>query len=139
MIRYSVKKNGVLTNSWTSDFADENHYEPCFGKPERWVLHKNEQDSEAYEESDVIEEKIVSVSGVDKKMVKLKAEYVLEIIELEQDKEHLLQQCHLKRRIEYPSLGEFADAFVKMQSGDSSQMEQYVAACLAVKAKYPKP
>jgi len=38
MIKYSVKKNGVITNSWTSDFADETHYEPCFGLPERAEL-----------------------------------------------------------------------------------------------------
>lgn len=44
-----------------------------------------------------------------------------------------------KRRESYPSLGEFADAFVKMQNGDSSQMNSYVAACLEVKANNPKP
>lgn len=69
----------------------------------------------------------------------LPAEYTIEIIDLDQDPEYLLQQCHAKRQAEYPSLGEFADAFVKMQNGDASQMEAYVAACLAVKAKYPKP
>lgn len=69
----------------------------------------------------------------------LPAEYTIEIIDLDQDPEYLLQQCHAKRQAEYPSLGEFADAFVKMQNGDASQMEVYVAACLAVKAKYPKP
>jgi hypothetical protein len=71
--------------------------------------------------------------------VMLPAEYSIEIIDLDQDPEYLLQQCHAKRQAEYPSLGEFADAFVKMQNGDSSQMEAYVAACMAVKAKYPKP
>lgn len=69
----------------------------------------------------------------------LPAEYQIEILDLDQDPVYLLQQCHAKRQAEYPSLGEFADAFVKMQNGDSSQMEAYVAACMAVKAKYPKP
>jgi hypothetical protein len=71
--------------------------------------------------------------------VMLPAEYSIEIIDLDQDPEYLLQQCHAKRQAEYPSLGEFADAFVKMQNGDSLQMEAYVTACMAVKAKYPKP
>ena len=43
------------------------------------------------------------------------------------------------RLAEYPPLGEFADAFVKLQSGDHMQMDQYVADCLAVKEKHPKP
>ena len=71
--------------------------------------------------------------------VVLPAEYTISIVDLDQDPEYLLQQCHAKRQAEYPSLGEFADAFVKMQSGDSSQMEAYVAACMAVKVKHPKP
>ena len=111
-----------------------------WGKPERWVLHKDEPMAEAYDEADVLEEKVeVSLDGISVKYVKLRSEYTIEIIDLDQDPEYLLQQCHAKRQAEYPSLGEFADAFVKMQNGDASQMEAYVAACLAVKAKYPKP
>jgi hypothetical protein len=128
------------------------------GKPERWVLHKDEPMAEAYDDADVLEEIIEeiqpaveavlddqgvevspAVAAVTQKKVKLKAQYSIEIIDLDQDPEYLLQQCHAKRQAEYPSLGEFADAFVKMQNGDASQMEAYVTACLAVKAKYPKP
>jgi hypothetical protein len=110
------------------------------GLPERWVLHKDEPMAEAYDEADVLEEEMRdTLDGVAQKFVKLKAEYSIEIIDLDQDPEYLLQQCHIKRQAEYPSLGEFADAFVKMQNGDPSQMEAYVGACMAVKAKYPKP
>ena len=66
-------------------------------------------------------------------------EYTIEIVDLNEDPEYLLQQCHNKRKAEYPPLGEFADAYVKLQQGDSSQMDAYVASCLVVKAKYPKP
>jgi hypothetical protein len=112
----------------------------AWGKPERWVLHKDEPMAEAYDEADVLEEEMRdTIDGVAQKWVKLKAEYSIEIIDLDQDSEYLLQQCHAKRQAEYPSLGEFADAFVKMQNGDSLQIEAYVAACMAVKAKYPKP
>ena len=42
----------------------------------------------------------------------------------------------IQRSKEYPSLTQFADAWVKQ---DEAALEQYRQACLAVKAKYPKP
>lgn len=41
-----------------------------------------------------------------------------------------------QRANEYPSIRDFADAWVK---NDSDALETYRQACLAVKAKYPKP
>ena len=40
------------------------------------------------------------------------------------------------RAREYPPMGDYLDAVVK---GDQAQIDAYIAACLAVKAKYPKP
>jgi hypothetical protein len=40
-----------------------------------------------------------------------------------------------KRRAEYPPVTDYLDAVVK---GDQAAMAAYVAACQAVKAKYPK-
>jgi hypothetical protein len=40
-----------------------------------------------------------------------------------------------KRRAEYPPMSDYLDGVVK---GDQAQIDAYVAACLAVKAKYPK-
>jgi hypothetical protein len=40
-----------------------------------------------------------------------------------------------KRAAEYPPMSDYLDAVVK---GDQAQIDAYVAACLAVKAKYPK-
>ena len=40
------------------------------------------------------------------------------------------------RRAEYPDFRDYLDGVVK---NDTAQIEAYVAACLAVKAKYPKP
>lgn len=40
------------------------------------------------------------------------------------------------RLSEYPSFSEYLDGVVK---GDQAQIDQYIADCLAVKAKYPKP
>jgi len=40
-----------------------------------------------------------------------------------------------KRKYEYPPITDYLDAVVK---GDQVQMQVYIDACLAVKAKYPK-
>lgn len=40
------------------------------------------------------------------------------------------------RMAEYPSMTEYLDGIVK---GDNAQVQAYIDACLAVKAKYPKP
>lgn len=41
-----------------------------------------------------------------------------------------------KRAREYPPITDYLDGIVK---GDQAQIDAYIAACLAVKAKYPKP
>lgn len=40
-----------------------------------------------------------------------------------------------KRAAEYPPMTDYLDGIVK---GDTAQVNAYIAACLAVKAKYPK-
>ena len=40
------------------------------------------------------------------------------------------------RRAEYPPMEDYLDGIVK---GDQEQIDKYIADCLAVKAKYPKP
>ena len=40
-----------------------------------------------------------------------------------------------KRAAEYPNVTEYLDGIVK---GDQAQIQAYIDACLAVKAKYPK-
>lgn len=41
-----------------------------------------------------------------------------------------------QRAAEYPPMADYLDGIVK---GDQAQVQAYIAACLAVKAKYPKP
>lgn len=43
------------------------------------------------------------------------------------------------RKKAYPSTTEFADAMFWQSKGDNTKMEAYLAACEAVKLKYPKP
>lgn len=56
MIKYRILKNNVETNSWTSDFADETYYEPCFGKPQRWM---KESECSQEEMSNSLESRLV--------------------------------------------------------------------------------
>ena len=44
-----------------------------------------------------------------------------------------------QRAPEYPSMAELADAMCWNSTGDSTKLDEYYAACAAVKAKYPKP
>jgi len=48
-------------------------------------------------------------------------------------------QYQRDRAPEYPNIKQFADAYYWAQKGDNTKMDEYVAACDAVKAKYPKP
>lgn len=41
-----------------------------------------------------------------------------------------------QRAAEYPPMSDYLDGIVK---GDQAQVKAYIDACLAVKAKYPKP
>ena len=41
-----------------------------------------------------------------------------------------------KRQAEYPQITDYIDGVVK---GDQEQIDAYIAACQAVKTKYPKP
>lgn len=50
----------------------------------------------------------------------------------------LLPYYASRRSVLYPSLGDFADAFVKSQGGDNTEMEAYVKKCLDIKSKIPK-
>jgi hypothetical protein len=66
-----------------------------------------------------------------------KGSYHIESVDISH--EHAVGQVSETRYREYPTLGEFADAFVKAWQGDPEPMNAYVAACAAVKAKHPKP
>ncbi len=50
--------------------------------------------------------------------------------------EYDAQQYARDRAAEYPPMSDYLDGIVK---GDQAQIDAYIAACLAVKAKYPKP
>ena len=51
-------------------------------------------------------------------------------------KEQALNEVRMLRGNEYPPITDYLDGVVK---GDQAQIDAYIAACQAVKAKYPKP
>lgn len=64
-------------------------------------------------------------------------EEVLE--EVEKIEEELQRTKYQRLRVrEYPPLSDLADALYWQAQGNGEPMERYVAACEAVKAKYPK-
>ena len=48
-------------------------------------------------------------------------------------------QYQRNRQPEYPSLATLADALYWSNQGDNTKLDEYYAACSAVKTKYPKP
>ena len=61
------------------------------------------------------------------------AEITAELVRLQAVYEAKLYQR--QRAVEYPSITDYIDGIVK---GDQAQVQAYIDACLAVKAKYPK-
>jgi len=53
--------------------------------------------------------------------------------------EWLNSQYKSQRSKEYPSVKDFADAMFWASTGDDTKLQEYYAACQAVKDKYPKP
>lgn len=107
------------------------------GKPERWVL----ADSESYEPSDILqtEERISEITNESSSWVLLKAEYTIEIIDLNEDYDWLLSECHKKRQSEYPPISELGDALYWKEQGNDSKYIEYINKCDIVKKKYPLP
>jgi len=63
-----------------------------------------------------------------------KTELEAEITRLQS--EYDTKQYQRDRAAEYPPVTDYLDGIVK---GDTTQVQAYIDACLAVKAKYPKP
>lgn len=77
-------------------------------------------------QEDQIQKGLVQVSEADVKNI---------LAQKNKDKEDALSYA-VKRQREYPSITEYIDGVVK---GDQKQIDAYIAQCIAVKAKYPKP
>ena len=118
---------------WINDCIVNNYW----GKPERWVI----TDSEPYEPSDIIqtEERISEITGESSSWVLLRTEYTIEIIDLDEDYDWLLSECHKKRQSEYPPISELGDALYWKEQGNDSKYIEYINKCDIVKKKYLLP
>jgi hypothetical protein len=91
----------------------------------RWTLRGTDYEGLEWLETPVWE-------GGQKKPTK--AEVETELARLQEEWENTEYQR--LRAPEYPPMTDYLDGLVK---GDTEQMQAYIDACLAVKAKYPKP
>ena len=80
-------------------------------------------------------EDIEGLVWLDKNTAQPGSEEILAEIERLQDEYGALSYQRL-RAPEYPDMSDYLDGIVK---GDEEQVQAYIAACLAVKEKYPKP
>jgi hypothetical protein len=137
IINHKTNRSYGATFNDPSDWIESCILKNSWGKPERWVL----ENSESYNESDVLEEELIinEDTGDTETMVLLKADYTIEIIDLEKDYDYLLQQCYENRKKEYPIIEELANALFWKEQGDSSKYNEYIKKCEEVKMKYPKP
>lgn len=86
----------------------------------QWTLEGDSIDGLSWLSEDI---KKPTKTAIDKEVKRLQAEY------------DALEYQRL-RSIEYPDFKEYLDGVVK---GDQTQIDKYIADCLAVKEKYPKP
>ena len=77
------------------------------------------------------------VTWIDDVTPPTQAEIDAEIVRLQADYD--AKQYQRNRQPEYPSLADLADALYWSNQGDNTKLDEYYAACAAVKAKYPKP
>lgn len=71
------------------------------------------------------------------KLAKWNGSWVLEDIPQPEPEPEPVELTYIeKRAMEYPPMADYLDGIVK---GDQAQIDAYIAACQAVKAKYPKP
>lgn len=85
----------------------------------RWMLHGDEYEGLEWLDDDLPPSK----QEVEAEIVRLQSEYNN-------------TEYQRLRAAEYPDFKDYLDGIVK---GDQAQVQAYIDACLAVKAKYPKP
>lgn len=82
--------------------------------------------------NDQVYDNIVWKDNIYSKPTRVEVEECIELLIAEKNSILYKKQ----RAAEYPPITDYLDAVVK---GDQEQMQAYIDACLAVKAKYPKP
>lgn len=115
----------------------------AWGKPERWLTLEQ---MEEYEKSITpIDQRLIEYQPAPGELIDtieylLPADYTIEIIDLPQSYDWQLQECYRKRKAEYPTIEELAEALMeKFGENRPEKFEQLQAKRLATKSKFPKP
>lgn len=85
-----------------------------------WTIYGNNYDTLVFHTTDTAKPSLFELTA--------------EVQRLQEDYDSKLYQR--LRQPEYPPITDYLDAVVK---GDQAQMQAYIAACQAIKQKYPKP
>ena len=89
---------------------------------------KNNNEIYAYDEEQISQ-------GYGSDMIEITLEEVNTINQAKQEEAFNSLSYAQKRASEYPPITDYLDGIVK---GDSTQVQEYIDKCLAIKAKYPK-
>lgn len=103
----------------------------------RYFLEPNNEYPYGYDETDASQVPYINAA------IQNKWQEIMDIQAYMSSRDAKKQQDYLnsltyadKRRAEYPNFLDYIDGVVK---NDQTQIQEYIDACLAVKAKYPKP
>jgi hypothetical protein len=121
----------IKMNAWIDDCILNNYW----GLPERLSLNPIEGRVDFSQEVEDVHQMVEGETSFHTEY-HIKADYVIEIIDLDNNYEYLLAKCYENRRAAYPPIENYVDGIVK---GDTAQVQDYIDACLLVKATYPKP
>lgn len=110
-------RNGTLVGYWDEDGVG------CSLS----ALYKTDEDGNA---TDELRDDVEIIPMTEEELAEVKARVA------EMEAEQAATQYKQDRAREYPDFRDYLDGVVK---GDQSQIDAYIAACQAVKAKYPKP
>lgn len=86
-----------------------------------WIIHNNDYESLEWSEDNTLSKP--TQQEIDDEIIRLQNAYDT-------------KEYQRLRAAEYPDFKDYLDGIVK---GDQAQVQAYIDACLAVKAKYPKP
>lgn len=138
MILYKLIKNGVETNRWYSTSGlDENHWEPSFGKKERWIASKLDSENVEYVPDEDISQALESREAMDEfenpcMEYKFAAEYQVEIEDITQELQNQAVQDAVKKAIDFGQkvLVQFSSENIQLgitQAGMTKQVRQVMS------------
>lgn len=82
MLKYTVKRNGIIISEYTSDFADETYYEENWGKPEHTLIDTPQSPVSEELKAIALSTSIVEQLGEEFTSYVIPSEYEVEIVDI---------------------------------------------------------